>query len=716
MNDEDKTQRPNGARPGAAVEPGTAETEEIRGPATEDVGPSQPPAGAADRRRLLRSNDDRVIAGVAGGLGRYFDIDPMIVRIAFAVSRPVRRARRPRVPGGRALRSRRRRHRRPAPSRRGRCVPRVLGIALLVDRRVRRLRVAHRAPRPSPPASATGCRSRRDGRDHRHRPGRALVPRRRQVADRPGAGADDRRRRRRGSRPRSRGRHRRPRVPTRAVSRRSRPTATSSASAASRSTCATSTGRRSGSSTSTSGSAPARRWSPSRRMSAWSPTPTPGPESSGSPASMPTARTSTSRRRRDRGRRPDSSSTPTSTSVRSVVLNDDDAVISDNHDSWDRGFSRSDPSHRRRTRGPAACEKRQSRSRLARRRASQPWLASGVVLCLDQLDVLSIHEWASGGWSNAFLWPLVLAIAGAALLWAGTRRPARTPEDPPYRTRLDRRAPVTSRTAATAAPPEPDTETRILDLYRGGFGVALVIGAALLFLTQINALGAARDAAFTAIVAIFALALILAPFIWRLGRNLADERSERIRSQERAEMAAHLHDSVLQTLTLMQKRADDPREVAALARRQERELRGWLAGEDGGRRLRRVRGRPPVGRRGGRGRVPGQDRGRHRRRLASRRGGVGGRRSRPGGAHQRGQVRGRGRPDLRLRGGRRRAGSRRSSAIAGPGSIRAAAPADRRGVSESIVGRMQRHGGTATIAAVPGAGTEVALRIDRGRR
>ena len=43
-------------------------------------------------------------------------------------------------------------------------------------------------------------------------------------------------------------------------------------------------------------------------------------------------------------------------------------------------------------------------------------------------------------------------------------------------------------------------------------------------------------------------------------------------------MAAHLHDSVLQTLALVQRRAEDPREVAALARRQERELRSWLSG------------------------------------------------------------------------------------------------------------------------------------------
>jgi signal transduction histidine kinase len=59
---------------------------------------------------------------------------------------------------------------------------------------------------------------------------------------------------------------------------------------------------------------------------------------------------------------------------------------------------------------------------------------------------------------------------------------------------------------------------------------------------------------------------------------LAGERSERIRSEERAEMAAHLHDSVLQTLALIQKRSTEPGEVGSLARGQERELRNWLYG------------------------------------------------------------------------------------------------------------------------------------------
>jgi signal transduction histidine kinase len=103
--------------------------------------------------------------------------------------------------------------------------------------------------------------------------------------------------------------------------------------------------------------------------------------------------------------------------------------------------------------------------------------------------------------------------------------------------------------------------------------VALAAAVLLHSLGVLHSLGTAIGA--VAIVATI-LGLLVAPWIVRLVRSLASERAARIREQERAELAAHLHDSVLQTLALIQKRAGDPREVAGLARRQERELRSWL--------------------------------------------------------------------------------------------------------------------------------------------
>jgi signal transduction histidine kinase len=75
------------------------------------------------------------------------------------------------------------------------------------------------------------------------------------------------------------------------------------------------------------------------------------------------------------------------------------------------------------------------------------------------------------------------------------------------------------------------------------------------------------------------LLLIGGPWLWRLALERDAERSARIRTEERADVAARVHDSVLQTLALIQRHAQEPRRVAALARRQERELRGWLYGD-----------------------------------------------------------------------------------------------------------------------------------------
>ena len=118
-------------------------------------------------------------------------------------------------------------------------------------------------------------------------------------------------------------------------------------------------------------------------------------------------------------------------------------------------------------------------------------------------------------------------------------------------------------------------------LARGRSGTPVVVGLSLvalgvfLFVDQ-NATNTGRDAAFESSGVAIALLLVLGPWAWRLAAERDAERTGRIRSQERAEMAARVHDSVLQTLALVQREAGDPRRVAALARRQERELRAWL--------------------------------------------------------------------------------------------------------------------------------------------
>lgn len=112
---------------------------------------------------------------------------------------------------------------------------------------------------------------------------------------------------------------------------------------------------------------------------------------------------------------------------------------------------------------------------------------------------------------------------------------------------------------------------------RLGAGALFFGGGVLLFLQRTNALEAAPGIVFAVAATMAGLGIIFGPWGWRLLRQLTEERRERIRSEERADMAAHLHDSVLQTLALIQ-RTDQPKEMVALARNQERELRAWLNG------------------------------------------------------------------------------------------------------------------------------------------
>jgi signal transduction histidine kinase len=333
-------------------------------------------------------------------------------------------------------------------------------------------------------------------------------------------------------------------------------------------------------------------------------------------------------------------------------------------------------------------------------------LAAGVgLLTLAALLVLrELGIW----WSDTVIWPLMLAASGAALLWAQSRAMQPGPE---VETLGSPTTPSEAAADATTVAVPRRRRAGAADLYRGGFGVALVVGAGLLFLSTNDALGGAREAVLVAIAAIAALALILAPFLWRLGRNLAAERAERIRSQERAELAAHLHDSVLQTLTLMQKRADEPREVAALARRQERELRSWLfdgrsrrgssslatALEATAAEVEDAHGVPidvvvvgdfELDERAEALVAAAREALTNAAKFAGEAGPV---------AVYAEMGDGRAQVFVRDRGG---------------GFDPERIPEDRRGVRESIVGRMERHGGGATIRSSPGGGTEVELKLE----
>jgi len=310
-------------------------------------------------------------------------------------------------------------------------------------------------------------------------------------------------------------------------------------------------------------------------------------------------------------------------------------------------------------------------------------------------------------WNDAISWPLVIAVFGGALLW---RQTAGRPAEPPP-------SPQRPRDPVTAEQPAPSARRDVLEkvraYYQGGFGIALVAGATVLFLQANGALTGARDIVLSVVAVAVGLGLVLAPFWVRMARRLAAERAERVRSQERAEMAAHLHDSVLQTLALMQKRADDPRAVATLARRQERELRAWLSGAPAARPDERLADAlraaaeeveegfgVPV-----EAVIVGDRELDDRCRAlvaAAREALVNAAKHAPGEPISLYAEATDGRVEAFVR-------------DRGPGFDPDAVPPDRRGVRESIVGRMASHGGRAEVRSAPGAGTEVELVLEDPR-
>jgi signal transduction histidine kinase len=146
--------------------------------------------------------------------------------------------------------------------------------------------------------------------------------------------------------------------------------------------------------------------------------------------------------------------------------------------------------------------------------------------------------------SGTFVLPLVLVAVGLAVIWR----------------QLD-----TDRTLAL-----PGVRWALAG------GAALAAGGVILLLATTGQLANARNGFAATLVILTGVVLATAPIWRRLLDSRAEERTARIRSEERAAVAAHLHDSVLQTLALIQRHAEDQQAVSRLARSQERELRAWL--------------------------------------------------------------------------------------------------------------------------------------------
>ena len=312
-------------------------------------------------------------------------------------------------------------------------------------------------------------------------------------------------------------------------------------------------------------------------------------------------------------------------------------------------------------------------------------LLIGAVVFVGNVDM--------GSKADRYVWPALLIGAGSVLVWRQADN------------------------ARRAQWIEVGRRRRVLHLARGLAGVALV-GLGLAAFMVVRGSAAQLGTALTAAIAVLTgIALLAGPYLVRMTQDLSEERLMRIRAQERAEVAAHVHDSVLHTLTLIQRNADDGGEVRRLARAQERELRNWLYNPEG---TGKEEAEEPSSLAEAVKRAAAEVEDKHGVPLevvvvgdcpldeklaaqmqaareamvnAAKYGGEG------GAVQVYAEVDG------------------RSVFVSvkdrGPGFDLDSVPEDRMGVRESIIGRMQRNGGSARLRSVEGGGTEVELEMER---
>ncbi|WP_411293180.1 PspC domain-containing protein [Streptomyces sp. CBMA156] len=313
-------------------------------------------------------------------------------------------------------------------------------------------------------------------------------------------------------------------------------------------------------------------------------------------------------------------------------------------------------------------------------------LAALVMTVIGLIALLNVLGWQT---AKPYTWPLLAIGVGVALVW-------RQADDSRWQRWFGIEEGEKRRGAYT----------------RVGAGVLLAVAGtiALLAMQGGSPLGSVIEASIAVLAGVLVL---LGPYGLRLWQDLGAERTARIRAQERAEIAAHIHDSVLHTLTLIQRRAEDPKEVLRLARSQERELRLWLyrpeAAAEAAPDTMAESLRAAVAEVEDRHGVPVEvvivgdcpmDERIAAQIQAAREATVNAAKYGGGGPVQvYAEVEGR-TVSVFIR-------------DHGPGFDPDTVPEDRMGVRESIIGRMKRNGGTARVRPAAGGGTEVELEMER---
>lgn len=202
-------------------------------------------------------------------------------------------------------------------------------------------------------------------------------------------------------------------------------------------------------------------------------------------------------------------------------------------------------------------------SRARRRGVDLGALAALVVLAVG---ITWLVQLTGLGISQQLFWPVSFACAGAALVW----RQADSSAQQQWRAEAGGKVWLAPFVASGGWPA----------IVRLVLGLGLVGAAVGLVFASRGDLAQLPDVLAMTTLALAGVAIVVAPWVYRYRDALREARNEKVRSDARADMAAHLHDSVLQTLALIQRQAADPKAVQTLARRQERQLRGWLYGDE----------------------------------------------------------------------------------------------------------------------------------------